>query len=98
MAGGITVTPEQLQSISGQLSSGEAEIESILGQLANQVAPLGTDWVGQAQAQFEQLWEQWQRDAKGLQEALTGIAQLTAKAADTYATTEQGIASTFRTG
>src|ERR1700678_1096415 len=48
MAGAIQVTPEQLQSISGQLNSGSSEVESILSQLAAVVSPLQGEWVGQA--------------------------------------------------
>ncbi len=95
MAGSITVTPEQLQEISTQLVSGASEVESILSQLANAVSPLQSEWVGSAQAQFEALWSQWQSDAAGLHEALEGVAQLTAQASQSYASTEQSIASSF---
>ncbi|MHB8190861.1 MAG: WXG100 family type VII secretion target [Ferrimicrobium sp.] len=96
MAGGITVTPEQLQSISMQLTSGEDQIDSILSQLRTAVAPLGSDWVGTAQVQFEDLWTQWQNQARGLHEALSGIAQLTLRAAEAYSQTEQSITSSFQ--
>ncbi len=96
MAGGITVTPDQLRTISAQLNSGSSEVESILNQLAGYISPLRTDWVGAAQAQFEALWEQWQKDAAGLQQALSGISQLTSNAASAYETTEQGIATSFQ--
>lgn len=92
----ITVTPQQLQEIAGQLNSGASEVESILGQLASLVSPLGSDWVGTAQAQFEELWAQWQRDAAGIHQALTGIAQLTLQAGSQYEQTEQAITSSFR--
>ena len=98
MAGGITVTPEQLMEISAQLASGASEIESILQQLANVVSPLHSEWVGAAQAQFEELWQQWQTDASGLHQALEGVAQLTAQAGQSYASTEQSIASSFNQG
>jgi len=95
MAGGITVTPEQLQEISAQLAAGASEVESILQQLANAVAPLHTEWVGAAQAQFEELWQQWQSDATGLHAALEGVSQLTAQASQAYSATEQQVASSF---
>ena len=60
MAGNIRVTPEQLQSIAGQLNSGASNIESINSQLQSQVAPLGSDWAGVAQARFHELWAEWQ--------------------------------------
>ena len=95
MAGGITVTPEQLQIISGQLAKGESEIEGILSVLQSAVAPLQTDWVGTAGAQFEELFAQWKQDAAGLQDALLGISQLTAQAAQSYEATEQNITRSF---
>jgi len=98
MAGGITVTPEQLQEISSQLTAGASEVESVLSQLANVVSPLHSDWVGAAQARFEELWTQWQSDASGLHQALEGVAQLTAQASQSYESTEQNIASSFSQG
>jgi WXG100 family type VII secretion target len=95
VAGGISVTPEQLQSISTQISSGSSEIDAILAQLRNVVAPLQSDWVGAAQAQFEELFLQWQSDANSLQQALDGIAALTMNASNAYAQTEQSIATSF---
>jgi WXG100 family type VII secretion target len=91
----ILVTPEQLQSTSAQLSAGASNIESILAQLATQVAPLQSEWRGVAQTQFQTLWAEWQRSAAGLQHALMGVSQLTASAAANYSDTEQAIASSF---
>ncbi len=94
-AGNILVTPEQLQAISGQLNSGAANIESINSQLQAQVAPLGSDWAGVAQARFQELWMQWQQSSRQIQEALHGISQLMQQAGVNYAETEQAIASSF---
>ena len=91
----IAVTPEQLQSVAGQLNAGAANIESTLSQLASQVAPLQSEWQGVAQARFQELWAEWQRSSQGIQEALHGISQLTQQAAANYEQTEQGIASSF---
>ena len=58
MSVGIKVTPEQLQTLSGQVTRGSGEIERQLGSLQGVVAPLvGGDWAGQAQTQFNALWE-----------------------------------------
>jgi WXG100 family type VII secretion target len=92
----IAVTPEQLQSVGAQLSAGAANIESTLSQLAAQVAPLQSEWQGIAQARFQELWAEWQRSSRGIQEALNGISQLTTQAGAHYESTEQGIASSFR--
>ena len=95
---GIRVTPEQLAQVGAKLSTGSANVEGILSELASAVAPLGSDWAGVAQGRFNALWAQWQRDATGLRDALTGISQLMAKASTTYDETERGIAATFNQG
>jgi early secretory antigenic target protein ESAT-6 len=91
----IAVTPEQLQSVASQLNAGAANIESTLSQLASQVAPLQSEWQGVAQARFQELWAEWQRSSRGIQEALHGISQLTQQAGANYGDTEQAIASSF---
>ncbi len=93
--GNILVTPEQLHGVSSQLNAGAGNIESILSQLAGQVAPLQSEWRGVAQARFEQLWAEWHRSSRSLQEALHGISQLTQQAAVNYQDTESSIASSF---
>jgi WXG100 family type VII secretion target len=95
MAGLISVTPEQLQSIATQLNSGASEVESILNQLAQLVSPLQSEWVGQAQSAFEALWTEWQTSAAHLQEALAGISNLTRQAGASYESNESTIAASF---
>ncbi len=94
---GIKVTPEQLRSVSSQLSAGASNIEGQLGQLTSAVSPLGSDWAGPAQARFQELWAQWQRSAKSLNEALLGISRLTNQASQAYQSTEDAIARSFGT-
>ena len=48
-----------------------------------------------AQARFQELWVQWQKSAKALNESLTGISHLMNQASANYAQTEQSIASSF---
>jgi 6 kDa early secretory antigenic target len=94
-AGQIRVTPEQLASVASQLNGGAGSIDGILGQLAGNVAPLGSDWAGVAQGRFLQLWEQWQTSSRQLQQALAEIAVLMQRAAGAYEATEQQNAASF---
>jgi len=96
MAGGIVVTPEQLQSVSGQLNSGAANVESLLQQLASQVEPLGADWAGAGALRFQELWQDWQTSAGRLHMALTEIAQLMAQAGARYEETDANVARGFQ--
>ena len=95
MASGIKVTPEELQRVSSQLMAGASNIDGILSQLRAQVEPLRASWVGAAQLQFEEFFQEWQRNAQGLHQALTGLGQQTAQAAALYSDTEQCIAASF---
>ncbi len=95
MASGIAVTPEKLREISTQMSTGAADVQAILSRLAGDVAPVRSEWVGAAQAQFNALWDQLQQDASGLHSVLTGIAKLTQNAAAAYEAAEQSIAKSF---
>lgn len=96
MAGSlIRVTPEQLHGVAGQLNAGASTIEGTLGQLAGNVAPLGTDWAGTAQTRFIALWEQWQTSSRNLHQALVEMAQLMNAAGTAYETNEQQVASSF---
>jgi ESAT-6 family protein len=91
----IKVEPEQLQQVSGQLSAGAGNIDATLGQLRSQVAPLGSDWAGLAQARFLEQWAEWQRGATQVHDALTGISQLMAQAGTGFQTGDSEIAKTF---
>ncbi len=65
--------------------------------LKSQLSPLfGADWSGAAAAQFTALYEQFDRSATGMSDALDGIAALLARAAITYSEAETAIAASFR--
>src|SRR3954465_5210188 len=94
---GIKVTPEQLQTLAGQVSRGSSEIEGQLRVLGNTGSPLmGSDWSGQASQRFTTVGDEWQRSAAGLKHALDGISQLMTQAGQSYAQAEQQIAGSFR--
>ncbi|HWF73827.1 MAG TPA: WXG100 family type VII secretion target [Solirubrobacteraceae bacterium] len=92
----IKTTPEELQTLSSQVTSGSESIQGQLSQLQNQVSGvIGGEWMGAASGAFNMRYEEWNRSALGLKDALDGISQLLAHAAVQYQTTEDGIRSTF---
>ncbi len=95
MNASIRVTPEQLAGVAGQLNGGASSIESTLGQLESQVAPLGSDWAGVGQARFLQLWQQWQTSSRQLEQALQEISRLMNQASGVYAEGDASVASMF---
>jgi WXG100 family type VII secretion target len=88
----IKVTSEDLHSLSGQVASGSASIQDQLGRMASEVTSVvGGDWQGVASSQFNTLWDEWQRSAAGLKDALDGISRLLGSAAAQYQSTEDSI-------
>jgi len=88
----IKVTSEELHSLSGQVASGSASIQDQLSRMASEVTGVvGGEWQGVASSQFNTLWDEWQRSAAGLKDALDGISRLLGSAATQYQSTEDSI-------
>ena len=93
----LKVTPQQLTTLSGTVQRTATDVSSSHHSLKGQLTPLfGADWSGQASAQFTTLYEKFDRNAKGLNDALTGIGSLLNSAGTTYASAEQQISASFR--
>lgn len=92
----ILVTAEDLHSLSGQVQAGSNSIQDQLNTLRGQVNNVvGPSWQGSASSQFEALYEEWQRSAAGLKDALDGISRLLNNAGTQYQNTEDAIRSSF---
>jgi WXG100 family type VII secretion target len=92
---GIRVTPEQLESVSSQLTNASSSIESTLSQVKGQVTSIADVWEGTASVEFQTLMVKWNQDAQGLHEVLTQIAVNLTKAAEAYRQADSGIARGF---
>jgi WXG100 family type VII secretion target len=89
------VTPAELLQLSQQVHGTSGQIEAELGGLRSRVLPISGTWSGQAQDRFQVLYEEWNRSAQGLQQALAGISQLLAQAGQSYDEAERRIAGSF---
>jgi WXG100 family type VII secretion target len=93
----LKVTPAQLEALGGTTHRVCADVRGAHHQLTAQLSPLfGADWSGAAAVQFTELYEEFERHAKGLCDALDGIAALLIRAGVSYADVEQHIAASFR--
>ncbi|MGH8960951.1 MAG: WXG100 family type VII secretion target [Jatrophihabitantaceae bacterium] len=93
----LKVTPSQLATLGTAVSRVSAEVRGEHQSLRGQLSPLfGADWSGAAASQFAALYEQFDRHARGMSDALDGIGHLLARAGAAYADVEQQIASSFR--
>ena len=90
------VTPAELMSLSQQVHGTAGSIESELAGLRSRVLPISGTWTGQAQDRFQALYDEWNRSAQGLQQALAGISQLLSQAGQSYDEAERRIAGIAR--
>jgi WXG100 family type VII secretion target len=90
----IKVTSEDLQGLSTHVTGGSESIQEQLSQLQSHVSSIvGPDWSGAASGAFNERYEEWNRSAASLKEALDGISQLLAHAGIQYQNTEDNIRS-----
>jgi len=93
----LTVTPAQLEGLGGTAHRVSSDVRGQHRSLRAALAPLfGSDWKGAASAQFTTLYDNFDQHARGLSDALDGIAALLGRAGAAYADTEHHIANTFR--
>jgi len=93
----IKVTSEELLATSQALSTGADNVDQELTSLRAKVdALIGAQWSGAASASFNELYQEWQRGAAQVQEALQGISQMLDGTARTYQDTEDALAQQLR--
>jgi WXG100 family type VII secretion target len=89
------VSPAELTATSGRLRTAAGSIASELSTCAGQVRALSGVWTGASHARYEALFSEWQASAGRLQQALEGIAEMTNRASQVYASGDQSVASMF---
>jgi WXG100 family type VII secretion target len=93
----LKVTPAQLEALGATARRVSGDVRGQHEGLRGQLAPLfGADWSGAAAARFAALYEQFEQHARGLSDALDGIAALLVRAGATYEQVEEQIAASFR--
>lgn len=94
---GFKVTPDQLETLGATVSRVSTQVRGEHQSLRGQLGPLfGADWSGSAAAQFTTLYEQFDRNARGMSDALDGIGQLLNRAGVAYAGVEAEVTASFR--
>jgi len=86
------VSSDELTTLGQRVSAGSEETQTLLSNLGSQVAALAGVWDGQAAANFQNLYTEWQSGASQVREAMDGIARFLLTAAQSYETTEAQIA------
>ena len=88
---GIRVTPEELETQAGQVTSQSEQVSQILSTLQGQVADLGSRWEGAGSAGFQALFEEWRQSATRVHEAMTGISSLLNQGAAAYRQADEAV-------
>ena len=91
----ITVTPEDITTVAGQVASGASDIESQRAALLAKIQGLGDSWQGPAASALQELYAKWDSDARALMDTLTEISQAMQQAATRYEETESNVRRGF---
>jgi WXG100 family type VII secretion target len=89
----LLVTSENLLGLSAEALATSDEVSALLDRLRARVKPVSGTWQGQASDAFQALFDDWDRGANQVRDALSGIASLLHAAGTTYQQAEDGIRS-----
>lgn len=89
MGQGFTAVTAEIGSASQKAHATDQEIQGVLTNLYNALAPLPGQWRGDASASFQQLLQRYQDAARRLAVALQGIGDTLAQTQRNYDTTEE---------
>jgi 6 kDa early secretory antigenic target len=93
--GSISVRPEQVIALAGQIRNGSAGIRSRLDELESKVGALRASWDGEAQVAYDTAQAQWTQSLNRLNELLQQIAGKTEEIAQGYVSTDKSAAGRF---
>ncbi len=91
----ISVRPEQVIALAGQIRNGAAGIRTRLDELESQVGALRSSWDGEAQVAYDQAQAQWTQSLTRLNELLQQISGKTEEIAQGYVSTDKSAAGRF---
>ena len=89
----LTVQSDDLEHQSTEVQRGAEQVNETLTRLGNQITQLASNWGGGASDAFRDRWDEWQKGARDVQQAMDDMAKFLHNAADTYAQTEDQIKS-----
>ena len=91
----MSVRPEQVTLLSGQIRSGATGIRSELDELERKVGTLRASWNGEAQTAYDEAQRKWDKSIAELQQLLERIASKTSEISQGYVDTDNQAARRF---
>lgn len=91
----MSVKPEQVIALSGQIRSGAQGIRATMDDLEQKVNTLRGNWSGEALQSYDQAQRQWDQAISAMQQLLEKIASSTEQMAQGYTSSDQSSARRF---
>jgi len=91
----MSVKPEQVQALSGQIRTGASGIKSQLETLDSEVGKLRSSWTGASQAAYDQAQREWTKSLTALNTLLEQISSKTEEIAQSYVSSDSSSSNRF---
>lgn len=91
----MSVRPEQVTALAGQIRTGSNAIRAELDQLEQKIGKLRASWSGESQASYDEAQRRWNQSLAELQQLLTQIAAKTDEISQGYVNTDAQSAKRF---
>lgn len=95
MNDGLRVDHGGLETAAADLMTAVKNIDNRLTQLENELAPLRSDWTGQAQAAYTTAKGQWDQAMEDMRGILGSVGQAVSSSNDEYRSADQRGAASF---
>lgn len=91
----MSVRPEQVIALAGQIRNGANGIKSELDQLESAVGKLRASWSGEAQTSYDEAQRKWTQSLQNLNTLLEQISSKTEQISQGYTSTDKSAAGRF---
>lgn len=91
----MSVRPEQVTALAGQIRGGSQGIRAELDRLESEIGKLRSAWGGEAQQSYDQAQVKWNKSLAELQQLLQQIAGKTEEMASQYVQKDKSSAGRF---
>ncbi|MDI2132468.1 WXG100 family type VII secretion target [Yinghuangia seranimata] len=88
MGSPIVVTFAAIEGAAAEIARIDGQIQQKLGDLKREVQRVSGTWEGQAQAEYQQKQQAWDRDQEGMHELILQISKALTEGARVYQETE----------
>jgi WXG100 family type VII secretion target len=89
MAGQFRVTEDELRSLSSKISEVNSSVQGEVKRLDGVISQIASGWQGQAATAYHRLQQQWNEDARKMNNILNDIKEAVDSTRQNYSATEE---------